>query len=99
MTYLTGHNFVHILDTSLRSTKNGELLRIVAPDYDVFLTTDRNIKYQQNLKRFPMAFIIMRPVSNAIEDLLPLLPDTLAILDNIEQSTPTAGVLYEVVPR
>jgi hypothetical protein len=41
--HLTGHTFVHVRDTLLRSTKNGTLLRAVAPDYDVFLTCDRSI--------------------------------------------------------
>jgi uncharacterized protein (DUF433 family) len=47
--HLTGHTFVHASDTPLLSTKNGVLLRAVSPDYDVFLTCDTNIQFQQNL--------------------------------------------------
>jgi hypothetical protein len=32
MRHLSGHDFLHALDTHLRSTKNGALLRAVAPD-------------------------------------------------------------------
>ena len=58
--HLTGHTFVHARDTPFRSTQNGALLRAVAPDYDVFLTRDQGIPFQQNLRRFPLAFIILR---------------------------------------
>ena len=52
MPYLTGHHFVHATDTTLRSTKNGALLRAIAPDFDVFLTTDRHLPAQQTCRRF-----------------------------------------------
>ncbi len=94
--YLIGHTFVHILDTPLRSTKNGALLRAVAPDYDVFLTTDKNIQYQQNLRKFHMLFVILRPASNDLGDVLPLVPDTLAALDKIRHSKPDPGTMYEI---
>ncbi len=97
--YLIGHTFVHILNTPLRSTKNGALLRAIASDYDVFLTTDQNIQYQQNLSKFPIAFVIMRAISNDIGDLLPLVPDTLAVLDAIEREGSTPGALYEISLR
>jgi hypothetical protein len=97
--HLTGHTFVHARDTSLRSTQNGALLRAVAPDYDVFLTRDRGIPFQQNLKRFPLAFIILRARSNTIEDLLPLAPDLLATLGRIEAGGYAPGDLYEVAAK
>jgi hypothetical protein len=96
---LTEHTFVHIADTHLRSTKNGALLRAVAPDYDVFLTRDRSIPFQQNLKRFPMAFIILRSRSNSLADLLPLVPDLLATLERIAEGGYQPGDLYEIAPK
>lgn len=98
MPYLTGHHFVHATDTALRSTKNGALLRAVAPDFDVFLTTDRNLPAQQNLQTFALAVVIMRGVSNKLEDVLPLLPGTLAALEQIAQRAVRAGEVYEIRP-
>ena len=97
MPHLTGHHFVHATDTPLRSTKNA-LLRAVAPDFDVFLTTDRHIPFQQNLPTFPLAFVIMRGISSRLEDLLPLVPGTLAALDHIAQRPVVAGDLHEIMP-
>jgi hypothetical protein len=94
--HLTGHTFVHIANTPLRSTKNGALLRAVAPEYDVFLTRDKGIPFQHNLKRFPLAFVILRARSNSLFDLLPLVPDLLATLGRIETGGYAPGDLYEV---
>ncbi|HWS87252.1 MAG TPA: hypothetical protein VN282_09825 [Pyrinomonadaceae bacterium] len=94
--HLTGHTFVHARDTPFRSTQNGALLRAVAPDYDVFLTRDQGIPFQQNLKRFPLAFIILRARSNKIEHLLPLVSPLLSILEQIEAGGYAPGDLYEV---
>ena len=98
MRHLTGHEFTHILDTPLRSTANGALLRAIAPDYDVFLTRDRNILFQQNLRQFQLAFVILRARSNKLEYLLPLVPDLLATLDRIAEASPSPGKVHEIFP-
>ena len=96
--HLTGHVFTHISDTTLRSTKNGALLRAVAPDYDVFLTTDRSIPHQQNSRKFPLSFVILLGVSNKVSDLLPLVPELLAALDRIAAVGFASGDVYWIAP-
>jgi hypothetical protein len=54
--------------------KNGVLLSLVEPDFDVFLTVDRNIKYQQNLSRHSLRFVILIGNDNRYETLAPLIP-------------------------
>lgn len=98
MPHLVGHTFVHILDTPLRSTKNGTLLRAVAPDYDVFLTTDRSIPHQQNLRSFPLSFVILLGVSNKVSDLLPLVPELLAVLGRIATGGFAPGDVHKIAP-
>ena len=56
-------------------TKNGALLRLVEREFDVFLTNDQSLEYQQNLKRFDLAVVVLGAVTNDIEDLKPLMPD------------------------
>ena len=94
--HLAGHTFVHARDTGLLSMKNGALLRAVAPDYDVFLTCDASIPFQQNLKKFALAFVIMRARSSRIKDLLPLVPGLTAVLEQIEAGGYKPGDLYEI---
>jgi hypothetical protein len=55
-------------------TKNGSLLRLVEKEFDVFLTNDRNLEHQQNLKRFDLVVVVLVAFTNDIEDLRPLMP-------------------------
>jgi len=54
--------------------KNGILLNLVEPDFDVFLTVDRNIKYQQDLSRRSLKFIVLIGRDNKYLTLAPLIP-------------------------
>jgi len=55
------------------SIENGALLRLAEPEFDVFLTRDRNLEYQQNLAAFDLAVIVLVAPTNDIEDLRPLM--------------------------
>lgn len=55
--------------------RNGELMRLAELEFDVFVTMDRGIEYQQNLSGFDLGVILVRAVSNRLGDVLPLLPD------------------------
>ncbi|MCI0486679.1 MAG: hypothetical protein L0229_08775 [Blastocatellia bacterium] len=54
--------------------KNGDLLRLAEQEFDVLLTNDQNLEYQQNLKTFNLAFIVLVAHTNDIEDMKPLMP-------------------------
>ena len=54
--------------------KNDRLLRLAASEFDVLLTMDRGIEYQQNLREIDLCLMVLSAVSNDIDDLLPLAP-------------------------
>lgn len=54
--------------------RNGELLRLAEEKFDVFLTVDQNLRYQQNLKVFKMAIILISVQSNRYQIIKPLIP-------------------------
>jgi predicted nuclease of predicted toxin-antitoxin system len=54
--------------------KNGELLSLMDGRWDVLLTNDRNIQYQQNMTGRNVSILILCAKSNRIKDLLPLIP-------------------------
>lgn len=62
------------------SIKNGELLALAAQQFDVFVTVDRNLSFQQNVVAFPIAIIVLRARTNRLSDLRPLIPALLAAL-------------------
>lgn len=53
----------------------GELLALAAKEFDVFVTVDRNLSFQQNLPAFAIAIIVMRATSNRLSELLLLIPE------------------------
>ena len=62
--------------------KNGELMKLAEADFDVFVTVDRNLSYQQNLPKYNIALIVLRAVSNRYEDLKPFAEKVLVSLQN-----------------
>jgi hypothetical protein len=46
---IVGHNIATVQERGWSSKKNGELFRLMDDTVDVFLTSDQNLRYQQNL--------------------------------------------------
>jgi hypothetical protein len=63
------------------SKRNGEPLALAAAEFDVFLTADRNLSYQQDISAFDIAVVVLVAPSNRLEDLRPLAPRILQVLD------------------
>jgi predicted nuclease of predicted toxin-antitoxin system len=65
--------------------KNGELLALAEQaGFEVLLTIDRGMEYQQNLKRRNIAIILIRTKSSRLADLLPLIPEILNCFSSIK---------------
>jgi hypothetical protein len=75
------------------SKKNGELLALAEGRWEVLLTSDRNIKYQQNMTGRSVSIMILRAKSNRMKDLLPLMPACAEALLSIQP-----GQVLEVGP-
>ena len=82
---LTGHDCQTARYAGLAGLRNGELLEAAeAAKFNVFLTVDQGIEYQQNLTGRKIAIIVFRAKSNRLKDLLPLLPACLAHIESIQ---------------
>jgi len=66
------------------SKNNGVLLRLAEQEFDVLLTNDQNLEYQQNLKNFNLAVIVLVAYTNDIQDLKPLMPAANEALKTIQ---------------
>lgn len=69
-----GHDCQTVRRAGYGSKKNGELLTLAEGRWDVLLTSDQNIKYQQNMTGRSVSILILRAKSNRLRDLLPLMP-------------------------
>ena len=77
---LVGHDARTVPEMGWASRRNGELLGLAEPDFDVFLTVDRNLSFQQEVSRLTLAIVVLVAKSNRHSDLQPLVPDLLAVL-------------------
>lgn len=83
---IVGHEVHTVAEMGWSGKKNGELLKITATnDFQVFLTGDQNLRYQQNLRSTDVAVIVLGAATNRLDDLLPLMPALLSALENVKK--------------
>jgi len=76
--YLVGHNCVTAPAAGLSGMRNGELLsNAEQQEFEIFITVDQGIAYQQNLTGRAIAILILRSKTSRLTDLLPLVPECL----------------------
>jgi hypothetical protein len=71
--------------------KNGQLLNLAEQQFDVFLTADRNIEHQQNMRNRHIVLVVLISPDNKLETLAELMPDLDRALQEI-----TPGVVTHV---
>jgi hypothetical protein len=69
--------------------KNGALLSRAAAEFDVFVTMDGNIAFQQNYAQLPLRIVALRAPSNRLADTEPLMPRLLLLLPALRPGTLT----------
>ena len=68
----------------LGGISNGSLLDAMRGRFDVLITIDSGLRYQQSIATRPVAVIVLRAPTNAIEDLRPLVPAILSALATLQ---------------
>lgn len=76
----TEHEVSTVPGMGWAGVKNGQLLAKVSEPFDVFITVDRNLPFEQNLSQFDVAIVVLQAPSNRLRDLKPLVPKVLAAL-------------------
>lgn len=71
---LPAHSVKTVVEMGWGGVKNGKLLALACQQFDAFLTADKNLEYQQNLAKLPIAVVVLVSHSNELQHLLPLLP-------------------------
>jgi predicted nuclease of predicted toxin-antitoxin system len=80
---LVGHEVHTVENAGLKGLENGELLKAAAGVYDVLITVDQNIPYQQNPGGLPIAILVLAARRNSYARLKPLMPRAMAALEII----------------
>ena len=75
---LHGHAVDTVAGRGWAGIKNGELLSRMRGHYDVLITMDRSIEFQQQISALPFGIVIVRAASNRMQHLTPLVSAILA---------------------
>jgi predicted nuclease of predicted toxin-antitoxin system len=71
---LIGHAVITVTRRGWAGIKNGDLLALAEREFDIFITVDRKLSTQQDLKKFEIAVVLLRASSNRLTDLRVLVP-------------------------
>lgn len=87
--YLSGHNVYTVKDMKWLGKKNGELLKLaVENEFQILISNDTNIKYQQNLPKFQINILVLRTRGNDLDYMLPIMSKLIAVIGEIENNPP-----------
>lgn len=81
---LVGHETATVRTAGWSGIKNGRLLALASSRFDVFVTADRNIEFQQNLATLPIAIVVLILHRTRIQSIEPLVPE---LLDHLPPRT------------
>ena len=79
-----GHECLTVQEEGWSGKVNGELLALAETEFDVLVTLDTNIKYQQNLAGRKIAIVILHAQSNRLSHLSSLFPGCVEVLQAIK---------------
>lgn len=73
-----------VAEQKWQGISDAELLRRADGTFDVLVTMDQSLPYQQNLSAFEMAVVVLKARSNAFPDVVDLMPKLNAVLRRAE---------------
>jgi predicted nuclease of predicted toxin-antitoxin system len=81
---LPGHIVTTVPEMGWAGAKNGALLLLAAGAFDVFVTADQNVEYQQNLRATELAVVVLAAPNNRLDTRRALMPRVTAVLATIQ---------------
>jgi hypothetical protein len=81
---LPGFEARTVAEVGWAGIKNGKLLRLAEAEFDLFVTADNNLSFQQPLANFHLGIVVLRSPTTKLEDLLPLVPAILETLHSLK---------------
>jgi predicted nuclease of predicted toxin-antitoxin system len=91
---LTGHYAVSAQKKGWGGIKNGALLALAEKEFDVFITGDRNLGFQQAVSSFEIAVVVLHAPSTQLHHTLPLMAKVLTLLPTLNP-----GQVVDVYPE
>jgi len=64
-----GHRCLTVQEAGWSGKQNGDLLAVAEPEFDVLITLDTNLRYQQNMEGRSISIVVLHSPSNRLEHL------------------------------
>jgi predicted nuclease of predicted toxin-antitoxin system len=81
---IVGHECFTVAFMGWSGARNGKLLELAKiEDFDVLVTKDANLQYEQNFADLPISVVVLHAPSNDIDDIRPLLPALHDVMTNL----------------
>jgi len=90
---LPGHEIKTVQEMGWDGIKNGRLLELAEAEFQVFITGDRNLSFQQDVTQFKIAVVVLHASSTQLHQTLPLMSKVLALLPTLKP-----GQVVDVYP-
>jgi predicted nuclease of predicted toxin-antitoxin system len=81
---LTGHYAISAQKKGWGGIQNGALLALAEKEFDVFITGDRNLSFQQDVTQFDIAVVVLHAPSTQLHHTLPLISKVLLALPTLK---------------
>lgn len=84
--YLTDHEVFTVRELKWSGIKNGKLMtRCVEHHFDILLTIDKNLQFQQNLDKFALTIVVLNSFTSKAEELVMFLPVLRSQIEQLEK--------------
>ena len=81
---ILGHDVKTARQMGWTTIQNGALLTLASQHFDLFVTLDRNLSFQQNLDSFSIAVVVLNAKTSRLTDLKPLIPNLLLAIESAQ---------------
>ena len=86
--HLTAFEVFIVRELELSGIKNGKLMTYcVENGFDILLTIDKNLMFQQNLDKYPVTIVVLNSFTSKIEELIQFLPSLKSQINDLKKNT------------
>lgn len=84
--HLSGFEVCTVTEMGWTSLKDGKLMKIaIEAGFDIMLTVDKNLQYQQNLQEYDISIVVFDVLFNRLQNFVPLIPQFIKLESKLEK--------------
>jgi hypothetical protein len=89
---IVGHDVKTAHQMGWSGVENGKLLALASAQFEVFVTVDRNLAFQQNPDTVSISIVVLAAKTNRLADFVPLVPRLLDAIASAKRGVTIVGV-------